>query len=120
MFPFEKTSLKPESFLMPIDENAIQMRQIMLFNFSQAFSRAVKYISVEERSEVGTFSFNHYKNKGLVVTTVINQIVDKQLSQIPNGDTCSVSCNRRKAFEFQEQGNVDHEGKYSIFGQICT
>ena len=51
---------------------------------------------------------------------MINNIVDKQLSQIPNGDTCSVKVNRRKAFEFQDAGNVDHEGKYSIFGQICV
>ena len=74
----------------------------MLFSFSKSFSQAVKYISPEEKNEEGTFSHRHFQSKHLVVSTVINQIVDKQLSSIPNGDTCSVKCNRRKAFEFHD------------------
>jgi len=35
---------------------------------------------------------------------------------LPNGDAPETKVNRRKAFEFEEEGNVDHEGKYSVFG----
>lgn len=56
----------------------------------------------------------------MVISAVINQIVDGQLGALPNGDTPDIKVNRRKAFEFQEQGNIDHEGKYSIYGQTCT
>jgi len=35
---------------------------------------------------------------------------------LPNGGTPEINVNRRKAFEYFDQGNVDNEGKYSIFG----
>ena len=74
----------------------------MLFKFSKAFSRAVKYISSEERTEPGTISYQHFLSKSMVVSAVINQIVDKQLNALPNGGTPETRVNRRKAFEFQE------------------
>jgi len=76
MFPFESSSLKPGSPLEKIDVKVVQMRNTMLFKFSKAFSRAVKYISSEDRTEVGTISYLHFQSKGLVVSAVINQIVD--------------------------------------------
>lgn len=102
MFPFDKSTLKPTSTLTKIEEKAIQLRYSMLFVFSKAFANAVKYVSVEDKNEVGTISYNHFNCKSLVVSTVINQIVDKQLSSIPTGSTAGVKCNRRKAFEFGE------------------
>ena len=72
MFHFEKSSLKPESSLMPIEEKAIQLRHTMLFSFSKAFCSAVKYISPEEKNEEGSFSHKHFLSKNLVVATVIN------------------------------------------------
>ena len=58
--------------------------------------------------------------KNFAVAAVINQIVDTQLNSIPNGSTPEIRVNRRKAFEFYDQGNIDHEGKNSIYGQIIT
>jgi len=120
MFFVEKQDLSQSSTLLTVDERAIQMRNEMLFKFSKAFSQAVKYVSFEDRSTVGSISYYHFKSKNLVVSSVINKIVDKELQSIPNGDTPQISCNRRKAFEFFDSGNVDHEGKYSLFGQIIT
>ena len=108
--------LKPESTLHELDERALEMRASLLVKFSKAFSRALKYVSVDQRQEEGSISYNHYSSRHLVVTTAINQIVDRQLSSIPNGESPEVSVNRRKAMEFADAGNVDHEGKYSVFG----
>ena len=115
-FEVTKEMLKPESTLHELDERALEMRASLLVKFSKAFSRALKYVSVDQRQEEGTISYNHYSSRHLVVTTAINQIVDRQLSSIPNGESPEVSVNRRKAMEFADAGNVDHEGKYSVFG----
>lgn len=60
MFQFDKSTLKPESSLMPVEEKAIQLRYTMLFSFSKAFSSAVKYISPDEKNEEGTFTHKHF------------------------------------------------------------
>ena len=52
------------------------------------------------------------------MATVINSIIDKQLESIPDGGQAEVSVHRRKAMVFAEEGKIDHEGKYSIYGQI--
>ena len=118
MMSFKKEELKVGSTLHEIDEWTIKMRIRFLFTYCKAFSRAVKYISVDERNVAGTISQQHFASKNMVIASVINAIVDKQLSSLPNGETHEIRVNRRKAFEFIEEGNVDHEGKYSIFGQI--
>ena len=110
--------LKPESSLKEVEQRTIDMRLSLLVKFSKVFSRALKYVTVEDRQVDGTLSSYHYKNKNMVVITAINQIVDRQLEAIPDGSTPEVSVNRRKAMEFAEAGKIDSEGKYSIFGQI--
>ena len=69
--------LKPESSLKDMDQKTIDMRSSLLIRFSKVFSRALKYVSVEDRQVEGTVSASHYKNRNLVVVTAINQIVDK-------------------------------------------
>ena len=118
MFHVDKNELKAESSLANIEAAALQMRLSLLVNYSKAFNAAVKFISAEERNEPGTISFHHFNTKKMCCATVINQIVDKQLESIPSGNSVEIAINRRKAFEFMDTGNVDVEGKYSIFGQI--
>lgn len=118
MFHIAKSSLKNGSTLSAVDDKLLATRTNFLFKFSVAFSRAVKYVSAEDRDNEGSISYQHFRVKSKVLASVINAIVDKSLESIPTGNTCEVVCNRRKAFEFGESGNVDHEGKYSIFGQI--
>ena len=76
------------------------MRSALLVKFSKAFSQALKYVTIDDREVVGSISHNHYKSKGLCVATAINQIVDRQLSSIPNGETPELNVNRRKAMEY--------------------
>lgn len=83
-----------------VDERTIQMRNELLFEFSKAFSNCFRFVSVEERDVVGSISYRHFKSKNMIVASVINGIVDRQLTDLPGGGTPNVSCNRRKAFEF--------------------
>ena len=52
--------------------------------------------------------------------SVINQIVDEQLVNIREGRLPKIKVNRRKAFDYFDKGNIDHDGKHSVFGQIIT
>ena len=42
--------------------------------------------------------------------------VNDMLDDIPSGSMAYVKISRRKAMEFADEGKVDHEGKYTIFG----
>lgn len=92
----------------------------MLFSYSKAFEAATKFVNIEDRNTENCISNFHFKNKHMVIASVINTIVDKQLENISGGSTPNVYINRRKAFVFADEGNVDHEGKYTVFGQIIT
>ena len=46
-------------------------------------------------------------------------MIDHQLEQLSFYDSRpEIDVNRRRAFDFEEEGNIDHEGRYSIYGQI--
>ena len=100
IFTIQKSSLKPASRLLTLEERTINMRMKALFKFSKIFSQCIKYVNSNDRLEVGTISNSHYNCKSFVITSVINQIVDIQLRTIPSGNTTSVAVNRRKAFEY--------------------
>ena len=72
MITFKKEDLKQESSLQVFDEQTIMMRNRFLFDYSKAFSRAVKYISVDERHVAGTISQQHFASKSMVIASVIN------------------------------------------------
>jgi hypothetical protein len=44
--------------------------------------------------------------------------VDKACELVTPGSSLEVSVSRRKAFNYADSGKIDHEGKYSLFGQI--
>ena len=45
-------------------------------------------------------------------------MVNSELESICSGSMVYLSVSRRKAMLFEEEGKVDNEGKYTIFGQI--
>jgi len=92
----------------------------MLFSYSKAFEAATKFVNLQDRNTENCISHFHFKNKHMVIASVINSIVDKQLENISSGSTPNCYINRRKAFVFADEGNVDHEGKYTVFGQVIT
>ena len=120
MFTIQKSELSEKSSLKDMDEKTIQLRHGMLFSYSKAFETATKFVNTEDRFTENCISNFHFKNKHMVIASVINTIVDKQLENISGGGTPEVYINRRKAFVFADEGNVDHEGKYTVFGQIIT
>jgi hypothetical protein len=54
----------------------------------------------------------------LVPPTVLSKIVDKTCEEVDGGYSRDVSVSRRKAMVFADSGKIDHEGKYSIYGQV--
>ena len=45
-------------------------------------------------------------------------MIDHQLSKINEGDRPEINVNRRRAMVFADEGNIDHEGRHSIYGQV--
>lgn len=101
-----------------IDVKAIQKRAELLFLFNKMYFECIKLINPSERKIEDTLSNMHYKLRLLALPSVINRMVDRELKNIPEGGKPEINVNRRKAMQFADEGKVDHEGKYSIFGQI--
>ena len=59
-----------------MEQKAIDIRTHLLVKYGKAFNYALKYISTEDRNSEGTISCTHYYNRTMVVSSVINQIVD--------------------------------------------
>mmetsp|Transcript_23102 Transcript_23102/g.28634 ORF Transcript_23102/g.28634 Transcript_23102/m.28634 type:complete len:258 (+) Transcript_23102:8732-9505(+) len=76
------------------------------------------YINVSQRNIEGTLSHIHYERRIYSLASVINKMIDQQLSQISEGEKPEIYVNRRKAMVFADEGNIDHEGRNSIYGQI--
>lgn len=100
MFKMRKSDLKDSSKLWDYDPETIQLRQAMIFNFNKAFHSAIKFVNSEDRNTEGCISYYHFNNKNMIVPSVVNDIVDKQLKSISSGGMARVNINRRKAFVF--------------------
>lgn len=75
-------------------------------------------VDEDDLTHKSSFSYQHFQGKRLVIPSVTNKIVNDMLDDIPSGSMAYVKISRRKAMEFADEGKVDHEGKYTIFGQI--
>ena len=56
----------------------------------------------------GTFSNYHYKRANLIFPSILDKVVDSDLSEIETGYEPSVTVSRRKAMMFADSGKVDH------------
>ena len=98
---------------------ALDTRKDLLVKFSQVFFKVIKLINMSERNLEGSYSNKHFVSRHLSISLAIDSIIESQLGSIPQtGDMAYCKVNRRKALIFQEEGNIDHDGKQSIFGQI--
>ena len=118
MFEVVKDQFREESTLHSVDQLALDIRKDLLLKFSKVFSKVIKLVNMKERSTPGTFSNKHFVSRHLSLAVAINTVIDRALANIPSGSMAYTRVNRRKAQEFEEAGNIDHEGKHSIFGQI--
>jgi hypothetical protein len=48
----------------------------MLLNFNKAFESAIKFVNSDDRNTEGCISYYHFMSKNMIVSTVINGIVD--------------------------------------------
>ena len=117
-FEITKELFKEESILQQVDLKVIQLRAEILIKFNQVFSGIIKFINLSERSTEGSLPNKHFSNRNLALAQVINQIIDTSIMALPEGGRADATVNRRKAQVFADEGKIDHEGKYSIFGQI--
>ena len=115
-FEITKDLFRKESSLQTYELAAIVMRTDLLLKFNKSFKNMIKYVNISQRKQVGSLSNMHYMCKSIALTSVINSMVDKQLKAIQEGGKPEINVSRRKAMQFQDDGNIDHEGKYSIFG----
>lgn len=109
-----------ESTLQEYDPVTIQMRSDCLVKFNKIFKKALKFIRIDERNEAGTLANRHFKCRDIALTSIINSQIDDALRCVDDGGTPEINVNRRKAMEYEESGKIDHEGKYSIYGQIIS
>lgn len=47
-------------------------------------------------------------------------MVDEAVEKLSSGYGASVEVSRRKAMVFIDKGLIDHEGKYTIYGQVIS
>ena len=74
------------------------------------------YVDQNDMQHKSSFSYQHFMGKRLVIPSVTNKIVNDMLDEISSGSMCYLSVSRRKAMVFADEGKVDDEGKYTIFG----
>lgn len=118
MFEVNKDLLKEGSSLRDVDQIVLDTRRDLLIKFSKIFSSVIKLVNMGERSVEGSFSSKHFATRGLSLSIAINSVIDRALDQIKSGSMVYCTVNRRKAQLFADEGNIDHEGKHSIFGQL--
>lgn len=102
-------------------EKLLKMRAKLLLKLVKAWVNLNEITSLDGKDVEGTLAHLLFSNKHLVPSTVLSKIVDEAIDQVGN-EYCEpdISVNRRKAMNFAESGKIDHEGKYSIFGQIIV
>ena len=93
-FDMKKSVFREDSSLQSLDQEVIDMRLELLLKFNIAFKWVVKFINMAERNTQGSLSNLHFMSRHLSAPSVINQIIDKQLSDIPNGGKAEVNVNR--------------------------
>ena len=59
-----------------------------------------------------------FDRRHLALSSILNKMVHSSLGNIREGGKPEIDVNRRKAMIFADDGNIDHEGRYSIYGQI--
>ena len=90
----------------------------LLAKYTKAFLKTRLFVDENDLQDKSSFSYKHFNSKRLVIPSVTNQIVIDMLESIEQEDYVNVRVSRMKAMAFADEGKVDNEGKYTIFGQI--
>lgn len=80
--------------------------------------KAYKYINPSDRNRPGSIANLHFKSKGFTIPSLMSESITKALDNISEGYYIDVTVSRRRAMLYTDQGKIDHDGKWSIFGQV--
>jgi len=80
--------------------------------------KAYKYIDPSDRNRPGSIASLHFKNKSYTIPSIMSDVIKKALENISDSSYVDVTVSRRRAMLYSDQGKIDHDGKWSIFGQV--
>lgn len=124
------TSLKPgqiepseftwgsEHVLAKKDEKAVKLRAKLLITLVKAWQKIEGTCGIQGKDIPGSIASLLFEKKFLIPPSALSAIVDKACEAVDSSYESSVDVNRLRAKAFADKGNIDHEGKYTIFGQI--
>lgn len=107
-----------DSALAKKDEDILKLRCKLLLKLVKAWSTLQSISSLEDKEVVGSIGHTLFSKKYLVPPSVLSKIVDEAVNQVSEGYGGDTTVSRRKAFMFGDSGKIDHEAKYSMYGQI--
>jgi len=96
----------------------IKNRITMLIDFFKSWSRSTKYVDVSQVNDKKSLAYCIFNTKHLIMQSILDDMIQKEIDKISTGYNTSAQASRRKAMVFADAGKVDHEGKYTIFGQV--
>ena len=99
-------------------EKVLQTRCKLLLSLVKAWKSLEENCDLKDKTTPGSIANLLFAKKYLVPPTVLSKIVDKACGEVDGGYSRDVSVSRRKAMVFADSGKIDHEGKYSIYGQV--
>lgn len=107
-----------ENALAKKDEKAVKLRCKLLLSLVKAWQTIEKVTDLANKNDKGSIANLLFSSKYLVPPSVLSVIVDKACAEVDSGYGPSVAVSRLRAKTFEDNGKIDHEGKYTIYGQI--
>ena len=96
----------------------LKQRCTLILNLLKGWMRVASFFNMKKKHVEGSVAKLLHSQKFLMPPSVSSELVDAAVERIDTGYGSRVSVSRRKAMVFADSGKIDHEGKYSIFGQI--
>ena len=119
------SSIEPSEFtwgsehvLAKKNEKVVKLRAKLLIGLVKAWQKIEGTCGISGKDIPGSIASLLFEKKSLVPPSVLSAIVDKACEAVDSSYEASVDVNRMRAKAFADKGNIDHEGKYTIFGQI--
>jgi len=101
-----------------MDEKAVKLRCKLLLSLVKAWMTIEKVTDLKNKNVPGSIGNLLFTSKYLVPPSVLSVIVDKACQEVDSGYGPGVAVSRLRAKTFADSGKIDHEGKYTIYGQL--
>ena len=107
-----------DSALLMKGEQVIKARSELLIGLIKAWLAVAKIFPINNMS--GSIGNKLRQLKFMLPSSVAGKMVDEAIAKLSSGYGANVEVSRRKAMLFIDKGLIDHEGKYTIYGQIIN